>query len=59
MSWEYDSGGKHQDHGKYAESFKRIFKDEWPCSECENSRAQGHKMSCSKHWRNKDEQSGS
>ena len=59
MSWEYDSGGKHQDHGKYAESFSKIFTNTWPCPECGGSRVTGHESDCSNHWRNKNEQSGS
>lgn len=49
----YDSGGKHRDIGKYRESFKNIFTDEWPCPKCEGTRASGHKEDCPNHWRNK------
>lgn len=52
-NWEYDSGGHGKNHGKYADSYKNIFKNKWPCPECGNNRGQGHKMSCSEHWKNK------
>lgn len=52
-NWQYDSGGHKKDHKKYAENFEKIFKSEWPCKECGNTRVQGHKMSCSEHWKNK------
>lgn len=55
MNHDYDSGGHKKDQGKYADSYKNIFKDVWPCEECNNTRAQGHKMDCSKHWRNKND----
>lgn len=53
MSWQYDSGGKDKDHGKYAESFSKIFTNKWPCEECQGTRAKGHKDTCSQHWKNK------
>ncbi len=54
MSWTYDSGGHHKDQGKYEESYKNIFKGSvWPCPECNNKRSEGHKLDCSKNWRNK------
>lgn len=49
----YDSGGHHKDNKKYAENYDRIFGAVWPCEECGNRQAQGHKMSCSHNWRNK------
>ena len=52
-NWEYDSGGHDKNHGKYADSYKNIFKNKWPCPECGNTRGQDHKMSCSEHWKNK------
>lgn len=56
MSWSYDSGGHHKDQGKYAESFKNIFKTydaEGNCVECGSHRSRNHKMDCTKNWRNK------
>ena len=53
MNHKYDSGGKHTDQKKFEENFKRIFGKQWPCPECGNDSAKGHKPDCSKHWRNK------
>ena len=53
MNHDYDSGGHHKDRGKYEQSYKNIFNNQWPCPECNNSRAQGHKMDCNQQWRNK------
>jgi len=53
MGWQYDSGGHKKDPKKYKENYDKIFSSEWPCPECKNTRAQGHKMDCSKNWRNK------
>lgn len=52
-NWEYDSGGKDKDHGKYSESFTKIFKNNWPCPECGGSRVTGHEPDCPNHWKNK------
>jgi hypothetical protein len=50
-SWQYDSGGHKKDQKKYAENYTKIF-GTWPCEECGNKQTQGHKLSCSKNWRN-------
>jgi hypothetical protein len=52
-NWQYDSGGHEKDNQKYRENYEKIFGGQWPCSECENKQSQGHKMSCSQHWKNK------
>lgn len=56
MSWVYDSGGKDRDDEKYKENYERIYKDVYDednlCVECRNPRPKGHKMDCSKNWRN-------
>lgn len=53
-NWQYDSGGHKKDPKKYAENYDKIFSSkDWPCKECGNKQIQGHKMSCSKNWRNK------
>lgn len=41
------------DDKKYAENYAKIF-GTWPCEECGNKQIQGHKMSCSKNWRNQE-----
>lgn len=53
MNHDYDSGGKHKDQKAFEANFKRIFGSKWPCRECENTSAKGHKPDCSQHWRNK------
>jgi excinuclease UvrABC ATPase subunit len=52
-NWTYDSGGHKKDQKKYRENFEKVFDNEWPCKECEGTRAKGHANTCSKHWRNK------
>lgn len=52
MEYPYDSGGKHQDDKKFKENYDKVFNNTWPCPECDNTRTQGHKLDCSKHWRN-------
>lgn len=55
MLASYDSGGHHKDQEKYEENYGKIFDSKWPCPECDNTRAQGHALSCSKNWRNKND----
>ena len=54
MAWHYDSGGKNKDPKKYREGYEKIFGGKWPCEECGNKQSQGHKLDCSKHWKNKN-----
>ena len=51
-NWKYDSGGHKTDPKKYSDNYDKIFTSVWPCKECGNKQSQGHKMSCSKNWRN-------
>jgi hypothetical protein len=53
MNWSYDSGGHHKDQKKFEENFKKIFGAQWPCKECGNDSAKGHKKDCSQDWKNK------
>jgi hypothetical protein len=57
MEYPYDSGGKHQDDKKFKENYDKIFSQNYDesgnCLECGMPRVQGHKMDCSKNWRNK------
>lgn len=53
MNHQYDSGGKEKDTKAYRENFDKIFSGKWPCEECTNKQSQGHKLSCSQHWKNK------
>lgn len=56
MEYPYDSGGKHQDDEKYKENYDRIFSQNYDengnCRECGLPRMKGHKLDCSKNWRN-------
>lgn len=53
-NWKYDSGGHHKDHKKYSENYEKIFGK--PCEEC-GMRGGQHKMSCSKGYEEKEDES--